>query len=202
MSAVISTGVIAAAAKSFFEVYQSECSDEAIRGKKETITDIVEVHAMGAAAAGLGTGMLPGAGSIAAFLALTGIIYAMYYKINVALDIRMKGNILKTLASAVLTNISLNFAGSIVASTIFSFVPGAGTVAASLITAGLAYGTAIASGVIYIKLLTNLLKAGQGNDLDSLTEVELKLAAKNAAKGMNIKSVVKDAKNAYVIAQK
>ena len=110
-----------------------------------------------AAVAGVGSGWLPGAGAFVATAAWVAAIWGMYVKINKDLGISIKDNILKSLASAILTNI-LASAGSLIlmlsASFLLSFIPGLGSAGAIVIDGFIGYITVFASGVLYIKVLT------------------------------------------------
>lgn len=150
-----------------------------------------------AAVAGVGTGWLPGAGALVASAAWVAAIWGMYVKVNIDLGISIKKNVLKSLASALLTNIIAS-AGSyilmIVASFILSFIPGFGTIGAVAIDGMIGYITVFASGVLYINLLTKLFKAGKGF---TFTEEEAKGLAKDIVDESDMRTIIKEGRNAY-----
>lgn len=150
-----------------------------------------------AAVAGVGTGWLPGAGALVASAAWVAAIWGMYVKVNIDLGISIKKNVLKSLASALLTNIIAS-AGSyilmIVASFILSFIPGFGTVGAVAIDGMIGYITVFASGVLYINLLTKLFKAGKGF---TFTEEDAKGLAKDIVDESDMRTILKEGRNAY-----
>ncbi len=171
-------------------------------GAKE-IGDIIKGHALGAAAAGLGVSWLPGAGSAIALAATVGIIWSMYFRINVKLGITLSKTKLKSLASAILTNIgasAASFLGGTIISTALSFIPIVGNAAASIIMAGLDYAVVFVSGIVYMKFLTKLFKAGK--DIEILDEEELKAEAKAAVNDEDVNSLFKEARKEYDRARK
>ena len=150
-----------------------------------------------AAVAGVGSGWLPGAGALVATAAWVAAIWGMYVKINKDLGISIKDNILKSLASAILTNI-LASAGSLIlmlsASFLLSFIPGLGSAGAIVIDGFIGYITVFASGVLYIKVLTKLFKAGKGFNI---AESEVNGVTDDVIKNSDISEILKEAKAAY-----
>ena len=150
-----------------------------------------------AAVAGVGSGWLPGAGAFVATAAWVAAIWGMYVKINKDLGISIKDNILKSLASAILTNI-LASAGSLIlmlsASFLLSFIPGLGSAGAIVIDGFIDYITVFASGVLYIKVLTKLFKAGKGFNI---AESEVNDVADDVIKDSDISEILKEGKEAY-----
>ena len=113
------------------------------------------------------------------------------------LGISIKDNILKSLASAILTNI-LASAGSLIlmlsASFLLSFIPGLGSAGAIVIDGFIGYITVFASGVLYIKVLTKLFKAGKGFNI---AESEVNDVADDVIKDSDISEILKEGKEAY-----
>lgn len=165
--------------------------------KIEKAGDTIMGCAIIAAVAGVGSGWLPGAGALVATAAWVAAIWGMYVKINKDLGISIKDNILKSLASAILTNI-LASAGSLILMLIggflLSFIPGLGSAGAIAIDGFIGYITVFASGVLYIKLLTKLFKAGKGFNI---AESEVKGAVNDIVKDSNISEILKEGKKAY-----
>lgn len=68
--------------------------------KINKVEDRIKKCAIAASVAGVGSGMLPGVGSIIATTACVAAIWSMYVLINKDLGISIKNNVLKSLASA------------------------------------------------------------------------------------------------------
>lgn len=162
----------------------------------------MKVVRQAAALAGVGSGWLPGAGALVATGAWAATIWGMYIKINYDLGIKIKDNILKSLASAVLTNI-LSAAGAYILIYItafaLSFIPGIGTIGSIAIDGFLGFITVYASGLLYIKFLTKVLKA-KGN-LD-VSDLDVKTFAKETVDESNVKEILKEGKAAFKQAKK
>lgn len=170
--------------------------------KSEEIENVVGVHALGAAAAGLGVAWLPGGGAVAATAAMAGFIWTMYFRINKVIGLKMSKTLVKTLASAILSNIAqaaLAVVGTVVLSTALSFT-GIGNAMSSLMMAALNYAIVIVGGIIYLKLLVGLFSAGKNPS--EMNESELKKAASNIMDKEDIGSMIKTARNDYKKAKK
>lgn len=168
----------------------------------EDIEEIINTHALGAAAAGLAAGWIPGAGGTAALLASGGFIWSMYYRINKKVGIPLSKTVVKSLGAAVLTNLAgsaLALVGGAAIATALSFT-GIGNAASSVIMAGLNYAVVLVSGIIYLKLLVGLFKAG--NDPASMSVEDLKSSAENIIRQEDVNQLLKDAKDAYKKAYK
>ena len=101
------------------------------------------------------------------------------------------------LGAAVLANISgtaISLVGGTVLATALSFT-GIGNVLSSVIMAGLDYAVVMVSGVIYLKLLVGLFKAGK--DPQRMSADDLSRAAADVVKQENVGQMVKDAQGAY-----
>lgn len=170
--------------------------------KLEAVADTIQACAVTAAIAGVGSGWLPGAGSLVATGVWVATIWGMYVKVNYDLGIKIKDNILKTLASAFLTNIIASFGALIlafVAGFVISFIPGFGTMGAIAVDGFLGYITIYASGLLYIRFLTKVLKA-KGN-LD-FSDMDIKAIAKETVKESNVKEILKEGKASFKEAKK
>lgn len=170
--------------------------------EEEKIVEIVEVHALGAAASGLGVAWLPGAGSLGAAAAMVGFIWSMYFRINKALGLKMSKTLLKTLASAVMSNIAqaaVSVVGTIAVSAVLSFT-GIGNVASSLIMAALDYAVVLVGGIIYLKLLTQLFSAGENPS--EMCESDLKKTVETVIRQEDISGMLKSARDDYKRARK
>lgn len=117
----------------------------------EKIASIVKWHSRGATAAAFIP--IPGADLIGGATA----IWGMYLRINKEAGIKISENIMKTVASGVCTNL-LAYAAAVAVGSLLKFIPGIGTVTGSLIMAGTLYGVTLASGYVYLKVLTSIAK--------------------------------------------
>lgn len=170
--------------------------------KAEEIEEIINFHAVGAAASGLAAGWIPGAGGTAALMASVGFIWSMYFRINKKIGIPLSKAVVKSLGSAVLTNLAgtaMTLVGGTIVATALSFT-GLGNVASSLIMAALDYAVVMVSGVIYLKLLTKLFKAGK--NLANISAEELKSEAEKVMHEENVNQMLKDSKKEYKDAYK
>ena len=133
--------------------------------KIETIAEKINKFAIYSAVAGAAVCAVPGAGGTIAALTQTGLVWTLYVQINKTLGISIKDNVLKFIGSAVLTNLAANAGTYIVAyaaASILSFIPGLGTAGAVLIGAATGYMVIYAAAIVYLKLLTKMMKA-KGN---------------------------------------
>ena len=161
----------------------------------ENIAQIVKFHSKGAAGAALAAGWVPGFGGAAATVACAGFIWSMYARIGTEIDLPISQNILKTLASGVATNIASNVVAGIALSTIFSLVPGIGSIGAAIIIGGTCYAMTLAAGFVYLKIMTQLFT--KGIDPTTVSEQELKDIAKTVVSDRDIKDVIKGAKEEF-----
>ena len=163
------------------------------------IADIVKMHSKGAAIAGVASGWVPGVGGTAAVAVSAGFVWTMYGRINSKIDLPFSENIMKSVASGIATNLAGYAVASIALATVSSLFPGLGNIASSVISGGTCYGLTLASGFVYIKILTKIFKAGE--DPTTLTADDLKNAAKTVVENEDIKAVMKEAKEAYKAAK-
>lgn len=175
-----------------------EATEGVLKGSDiEKAGDTIMGCAVIAAVAGVGSGWLPGAGALVATGAWVAAIWGMYVKINKDLGITIKDNVLKSLASALLTNLIASVGGIIlmlVGSTLLSLIPGLGTAGAIAIDGAIGYVTVFASGVLYIKLLTKLFKAGNGFNL---SENNVKRMAKDIITESDVEKIIKEGKKSF-----
>lgn len=143
--------------------------------KKALIT-----NSMGAAASSLAAGFLPGVGALAATAASVGFIWRMYIQINEALHISISKNKLKSLASALLSNLVTGLGGAAaieVSAAALSLVPGIGIFSASVLLSAVNYALVYVAGLVYIRMLTNLFHANA--DISAMSEDQIKVTASN-----------------------
>lgn len=161
----------------------------------QEIADIVKFHSAGAATAGVASGWIPGFGGLAAVGISVGFIWSMYGRINSRIGLPLGDNIVKSIGTGIATNLAASFVGGIFLSTLFSFIPGIGSVGASAVGGVVCYALTLASGFVYLKLLTSLFLSGQ--DPTKLDSTALKEAARRIASSENVKDVISGAKSDY-----
>lgn len=160
----------------------------------EDIAEIVKFHAKGATAAALASAWIPGAGGTAAVLASAGFIWTMYGRIGSKINLSFSSNVLKTLAFGIATNLASYAVGAVVLSTALSFIP-VGNLGASVIMGGVCYALTLASGYVYLKMLTALFQ--KGIDPTKLSEDDLKNVAKNFSNESDVKDILKQARKDF-----
>lgn len=161
----------------------------------EKIAEIVKFHSKGAAISALGSAWIPGAGGTAATLISAGFIWSMYSRIGAEINLPISKNILKTLASGVATNLAAYVVGAIALSTAFSFIPGLNFLGASIIMGATCYALTLASGYVYLKIMTQLFN--KGIDPTTLSEKDFADLTKDAAKGSDVEDVVRGAREDF-----
>lgn len=159
------------------------------------IAEVVKTHSAGAAAAAVAAGWIPAAGGLAATGIAAGFVWTMYGRINSKIGLPLKENVVKSLATGVATNLAASFIAGLAVQTLLSMIPGIGSLAASTLAGATVYALTLASGYVYLKLLTNLFLSGK--DPTDMNESSLKEAAKLVAATENIKVVISDAKAGY-----
>jgi len=158
----------------------------------EQISEIVKFHSKGAAVAALGSGWIPGGGGVAATAISAGFIWSMYGRIGAKIGVPFGKNVLKSVASGVATNLASAVVGLLVVSSALSLVPGIGSVGASVILGATCYALTLASGYVYLKIMTKLF--AKGVDLSTVSEQDLKDMAASAARDSDVGDVIKEAK--------
>ena len=160
----------------------------------DKIADIVKTHAMGAAASAVGLAWIPGVGDEMATAATVSIIWSMYFRINKELGLTLSETIIKGVAAGVATNLAGYVAGT-AAATALSFIPVVGTMASMAIESTICYALIMGSGFVYLKVLTNVFKAG--HDPVSLGKDDLHSIVKEVIENEDVKSMVKEAHARY-----
>lgn len=163
----------------------------------QDLAEIVKTHALGAAASGIGVAWLPGVGSGAALAAMAGFIWTMYFRINYRLGLKFSKVAMKSLASAVLSNLmqgAVSVVGSVALATVLSLT-GIGNAAPSLIMAALDCSVVMVGGILYLKLLNGLM--GAGTDPSEMTPREIEIKMDDVMKGENIESLLRSESRKY-----
>ena len=172
----------------------TDFSNEQLEEVKKTIN----TFAVYSAATGLAANIVPSVGGLAAAAAQTGLVWALYVKINKALKIDLSENVMKFVGSALLSNLILN-AGTLIigyaAATVLSIIPIFGQITAALLDGALGFILIYAAAVLYLKLLTKVMKV-QGN-FEMKESEETKEFVKDVIKDTDLKSLIKEAKDAY-----
>lgn len=165
----------------------------------EDIAKIISMHALGAAASGAATAWVPGVGAAVGTVGQAAFIWTMYVRISDKVGINLSKKKLKFLGSALLSNLATSV-GSYLAASAISLIPGVGSVAAVLLMAGAGYALVTVAGIIYINLMSNLIKSGV--DMTTMSDEELKTKMTEIMKEQNIKGMMKEAQTEYVKARK
>lgn len=172
----------------------TDFSNEQLEEVKKTIN----TFAVYSAATGLAANVVPSVGGLAAVAAQTGLVWSLYVKINKALKIDSSENVMKFVGSALLSNLILN-AGTLIlgyaAATVLSIIPIFGQITAALLDGALGFILIYAAAVLYLKLLTKVMKV-QGN-FEMKESEETKEFVKDVIKDTDLKSLIREAKDAY-----
>ena len=116
----------------------TDFSNEQLEEVKKTIN----TFAVYSAATGLAANIVPSVGGLAAAAAQTGLVWALYVKINKALKIDLSENVMRFVGAALLSNLILN-AGTLIigyaAATVLSIIPIFGQITAALLDGALGF---------------------------------------------------------------
>jgi hypothetical protein len=189
-------------AKAMTPKLNPNCVDQQDKTMSQDLAEIVKTHALGAAASGVGVAWLPGVGSAAALAAMVGFIWSMYFRINYRLGLKFSKVAMKSLASAVLSNLmqsAISVVGSVALATVLSFT-GIGNAASSLIMAALDYSVVMVGGILYLKMLNGLM--GAGNDPSEMTPREIEIRMDDVMRGENIEALLKNESRSYKAGRK
>ena len=180
----------------------ANCKDPADTTMAADLANIVRTHALGAAAAGLGVAWLPGFGATAALVTMTGFVWTMYLRINDRMGLRLSKVVLKTLASAFISNLAqntLSYLGITVLSTILSFT-GVGNIAAAALMAAMDYAIVKVGGALYLKLINGLMSAGKVPE--EMSEQEITTAMDTVMDQSDVGSMISEASQEYIAGKK
>lgn len=174
-----------------------DASKGALTGTKiESISGIINKYAIYSAVAQMAS-LTGGIGSVVAFLTQTGLIWTTYVKINKELGVSMSENTMKFVGSAVLTNLIAN-AGIYLVAMVTAWLIGMIPVlnfAAIAVEVVIAYVLIYASALIYLKLLTEVMRAKGSYELEESEDT--KDLIKKIVKDTDIKGVVKEGRDAF-----
>ena len=172
-----------------------DASKGALTGTKiESISGIINKYAIYSAVAQMAS-LTGGIGSVVAFLTQTGLIWTTYVKINKELGVSMSENTMKIVGSAVLTNLIANAGIYLVATAwLIGMIPVL-NFAAIAVEVVIAYVLIYASALIYLKLLTEVMRAKGSYELEESEDT--KDLIKKIVKDTDIKGVVKEGRDAF-----
>lgn len=188
--ALISSGVLNMYIKELVKFIEKNANSKEIE-------NCVIAHAAAAAVAAMAGGIFSGFAALIASGIAVGAIWRMYIKLCQTLNIKLGKDILKAVASAVLSNIVTQIGGLILAEVLIGFIPGASILICGLVNFVVVYF----AGVIFIKTLTSLFKAGN-SDFENISADILKENMNAAANDIDAKDIIKEAKSTYKDMQK
>lgn len=161
----------------------------------EELVSLVKTHSAGAAASMMAAGAVPGAGSTIAMGIEIGFVWSMYYRICGKLKINIKKNVLKSLGSALITNMGAAVASELIAGTVLSLIPGIGTIGAAAVNGLMGYSLTYYSGIVFMNLLTRVFKAGASPE--SMTEAQMKDMMSGITKDVKFADIKDEAKQGF-----
>lgn len=153
----------------------------------QEIADVVKLHAKLA----VGSAWVPVPGADVAAGAVN--IWSMYLRINGKIGMKLGESILKTIASAVATNLA-SYAAVLAIGGALKFIPGIGSIGGAVVMSGALYAVTLASGYVYLKALTALLKKEEVVSGDKLKASVDDFMNNNRSE---IKSFINEAKKNY-----
>ena len=193
---VISGAMLAYAAKELVDsmmdsadLFESKTIDYDLA---DSIKNNVIGHAAAAAVASMAAGFIPGAAGFIALGISAGAVWAMYIKICKLCKIKIGKNLLKTIASAVISNIATGLAGLLALELLSSLVPGMEIVIGGVVNFCVVY----MAGLLFLKLLglffSKIIKSPE-----EINEEEMHKAVKDLVKKENLRKVFKEAKDTF-----
>lgn len=166
--------------------------------KLHEIQDTINRFAISSAVACCFSGVVPGAAGIVAMLAQAGFVWATYLSINKILGLSFSENVIKTVASGILTNLVMN-AGTLLltnaATSVLSLIPAFGTAVAAAINCALGYIVIYVAAILYLNLITKMAQDDGSIVLDESTST--KDAIKSVVKDADLGSLIAEGKASY-----
>lgn len=137
----------------------------------EEAEKIIITCALTAAGASAVGGIIPILAIPSLIISCVGAVWAMYIQLCKCLEIPIRDNILKVLASAALSNIATNLISVFAIEIITTFIPGVGSVANAAVTFACIY----LAGLMFMKMILLFAKQGKvGKDFVTISEDDLK----------------------------
>lgn len=168
-----------------------------IKGSQlDAVVDVINRFAIYSAVASV-VASVPGIGGVIAMLSQTGLVWGTYVMINKTLGISMKENVVKFIGSAMLTNLATNAASYLVAyigASILTILP-FGNVLSVALYGMMGYILIYASSVLYLNLLTKVMKAKGSFDLDDSDDT--RKIIDNVVKNSDIKQIIKEGRETF-----
>lgn len=160
--------------------------------RSRDLADCVLHHSAAAGAAAIAAGILPGAGAVIAVGVSAGAVWRMYIKICQIIGTAFSENKLKSISSAVLTNVVTQLAGMYAIQLASTFIPGAGLVVVGVGNFTVTYF----AGLIFLNVLTRLFQVKR-NDIQDMSNEEWVEAIKTSMADIDKKALMKEAKNLF-----
>lgn len=171
--------------------------------KRDEIIETIQEFAIFSAAAALAGNVVPELGALLAVVAQTGLVWALYVKINNVIGLEMSKSTAKFIGSAILTNISLN-AGTLLLSyagaVVVGLIPVVGQFAAAGIEATLGYMLIYLAAVLYLIFLTKVFN--ERGKIEITGDKKDEQIIKGVIKNTNLKDILNEAKSNYKAAKK
>ncbi len=156
----------------------------------EELTGIVKLHASLAIAGAFVP--VPGL-DLAALAANT---WTMYVRINKEAELPFEKNVVKSIATGVVTTLGSNVAGVLAVSTVAKFIPGLGSIGGGMLLAATMYGVTLAAGVVYMRALAGL-KAWE-DDWRGVSPQDVERAVNDVMQDKQaMKDIIEDGKQYY-----
>lgn len=155
----------------------------------QELADCVLHHAAAAGIAAMAPGVIPGVGFGIAAAITTGAVWSMYIKMSKMIGTSITKNTLKVIASAAISNIAMNTAVFFA----LTLIPGVGAIATGVINFAAVYS----AGLIFLTAITRLFKVRR-TDIENISDEEWKASVKAAVASINMKSIIKEAKDLFM----
>lgn len=164
--------------------------------KIEGIAEVINRFA-GYSAAASAIALVPGFGGVVSMLTQTGLVWGTYVKINQELGIQIKENVVKFIASAMLTNIATNAGTALLTylgANIIALLPYANVLLVAFLGC-MGYVLIYVSAILYLKLLTEVMKAKGSFCFDESDTT--KSIIENVVKKNNVKGLIEEGQQLF-----
>lgn len=161
-------------------------ADENLPGK---LAGIVKLHA----GIAVGSAFIPVPGADMAAAAAN--IWTMYVRINKELELPFSENLIKSIATGIVTNLGAAVITSMMVGSALKFIPGLGSVGGAAVMGATIYGVTMTAGIIYMKAISKLLS---NKNSSQVNEENLKTAVEEIMKDkQSVQTILKTAKEGY-----
>lgn len=175
------TQFITDAALDLAKVLRKENSQNTIA---DEISTLVKTHSLIA----VGSAWIPVPGADLA--AMTANVWTMYVRINKSVGVKLSDNMLKSIGSAIIGNLTSNLL-ALSAGSILKLIPGASLFTGAMLSA-VVYATTVTAAWVYIRALSKFLATGSA-DTEQLSMCVDEVLNDNAG----VKTVFDEAKSGY-----